>query len=40
MTKDLAVSIYGNNVPDGSYLYTEDFLDVVAKNLDAKLVKA
>lgn len=40
MTKDLAVSIYGNNVPEGSYLFTEDFLDVLAKNLEAKLAKA
>ncbi len=33
MTKDLAVSIHGNKVPDGSYLNTEAFLDKLAENL-------
>jgi hypothetical protein len=37
MTEDLAVSIYGNNVPAGSFLNTGDFLDELAKNLTAKL---
>jgi len=37
MTKDLAVSIYGNNVPAGTFLTTGDFLDALAKNLDAQL---
>lgn len=37
MTKDLAVSIHGNNVPNGSFLHTGDFLDTLAKNLEAKL---
>jgi hypothetical protein len=39
MTKDLAVSIHGNNVPEGAYLYTEDFLNTVAANLDRELGK-
>jgi isocitrate dehydrogenase len=37
MTKDLAVCIYGNDIKDGQYLYTEDFLDLLDKNLKAKL---
>jgi len=37
MTKDLAVTIHGNKPPPGSYLYTEDFLDALAKGLEAKL---
>ena len=37
MTKDLAVSIHGNNVPAGSFLTTGEFLDALAKNLDAQL---
>jgi isocitrate dehydrogenase len=32
MTKDLAVCIHGNKVPEGSYLYTDDFLDKIAEN--------
>ena len=32
MTKDLAVSIHGNKVPEGSYLYTDQFLDKLAEN--------
>jgi isocitrate dehydrogenase len=32
MTKDLAVCIHGNKVPEGSYLYTDDFLDAIAAN--------
>jgi isocitrate dehydrogenase len=37
MTKDLAVCIYGNDIKEGQYLYTEDFLDLLDKNLKAKL---
>jgi isocitrate dehydrogenase len=37
MTKDLAVSIYGNKVPADSYLNTGDFLDALASNLEAAL---
>ncbi len=34
MTKDLAVCIYGNKVEHGKhYLYTEEFLEEIAKNL-------
>ena len=38
MTKDLAVCIYGNKVNHGEhYLYTEEFLDTLDANLQAKL---
>jgi isocitrate dehydrogenase len=38
MTKDLAVCIYGNKVNHGEhYLYTEEFLDAIDANLQAKL---
>jgi isocitrate dehydrogenase len=38
MTKDLAVCIYGNKVNHGEhYLYTEEFLDALDKNLQVKL---
>ncbi|MFN9588934.1 MAG: NADP-dependent isocitrate dehydrogenase [Bacteroidota bacterium] len=38
MTKDLAVCIHGNKVEHGKhYLYTEEFLDALDKNLQAKL---
>lgn len=37
MTKDLAVCIYGNKVSEKDYLYTEDFLDLIAKNLEKAL---
>ena len=33
MTKDLAMLAYGNDVKEGKYLYTEDFLDVIDRNL-------
>jgi isocitrate dehydrogenase len=37
MTKDLAVCIYGNKVEHGKhYLYTEEFLDEIDKNLRKK----
>lgn len=38
MTKDLAVCIYGNDVKHGEhYLYTEEFLEKLNTNLQAKL---
>lgn len=38
MTKDLAVCIHGNNVTAGEhYVYTEEFLDALDRNLKAKL---
>ncbi len=38
MTKDLALSAFGNNVKHGEhFLYTEEFLDVIDANLKAKL---
>ena len=38
MTKDLAVCIHGNKVNHGEhYLYTEEFLDALDKNLQVKL---
>ena len=37
MTKDLAVLAFGENVKEGQYLYTEDFLDTLDKNLRARL---
>jgi len=40
MTKDLAVCIHGNNVSHGKdYMYTEEFLDALNQNLQAKLAK-
>jgi len=40
MTKDLAVCIHGNKVNAGEhYVYTEQFLDALDKNLKAKLNK-
>jgi isocitrate dehydrogenase len=40
MTKDLAVCIHGNKLNHGEhYLYTEEFLDAIDKNLQAKLAK-
>ncbi|MGE0761983.1 MAG: isocitrate dehydrogenase (NADP(+)) [Bdellovibrionales bacterium] len=33
MTKDLAVLAFGNDVKEGQYLYTEDFLDALDRNL-------
>jgi isocitrate dehydrogenase len=33
MTKDLALLAFGNEVKEGQYLYTEDFLDVLDRNL-------
>ncbi|RTL12108.1 MAG: isocitrate dehydrogenase (NADP(+)) [Neisseriaceae bacterium] len=37
MTKDLAVCIHGDQLNESQYLTTEDFLDVISKNLDKKL---
>jgi isocitrate dehydrogenase len=37
MTKDLAVCIHGDKVPEGSYLNTGDFLDKLASNLSKGL---
>ncbi|GAA4417509.1 isocitrate dehydrogenase (NADP(+)) [Nibrella viscosa] len=38
MTKDLAVSVYGNDVKHGlHYLYTEEFLEALDTNLQEKL---
>jgi isocitrate dehydrogenase len=37
MTKDLAVCIHGNNVSEKDYMYTEDFLGLIAKNLEKAL---
>lgn len=40
MTKDLAVCIHGNKVNHGEhYLYTEEFLEALDQNLNAKLSK-
>ncbi len=40
MTKDLAVCVHGNKVKHGDhYLYTEEFLDAIDTNLQAKLAK-
>ena len=38
MTKDLAVCVHGNKVSHGEhYVYTEEFLDALDKNLQKKL---
>lgn len=37
MTKDLAMLAFGDKLKEGQYLYTEDFLDTLDKNLKAKL---
>lgn len=37
MTKDLAVCIHGNKVPEGSYLYTDDFLNKIDENLQKSM---
>ena len=37
MTKDLAVCIHGKDVKPDYYLYTEDFLDTLDRNLKARL---
>ncbi|KAF6134994.1 hypothetical protein GIB67_014043 [Kingdonia uniflora] len=37
MTKDLALLIHGSKVKREAYLSTEEFIDTVAQNLEAKL---
>lgn len=39
MTKDLAVCIHGNKVGEQDYMFTEDFLDLIAKNLEGAMAK-
>ncbi len=34
MTKDLALSVHGNNLKEEHYMHTEDFLELIAKNLE------
>ena len=36
MTKDLAMLAFGNDVKEDKYLYTEDFLDAIDRNLQEK----
>jgi isocitrate dehydrogenase len=36
MTKDLAMLAFGNDVKEGQYLNTEDFLDALDRNLREK----
>ncbi|HMN68250.1 MAG TPA: isocitrate dehydrogenase (NADP(+)) [Bdellovibrionales bacterium] len=36
MTKDLALLAFGNDVKEGQYLYTEDFLDAIDRGLKEK----
>ncbi len=36
MTKDLAMLAFGNDVKEGQYLFTEDFLDAIDRNLKEK----
>ena len=38
MTKDLAVLVYGKSVEPKDYLFTEDFIDAIAKNLLKNLI--
>lgn len=41
MTKDLAITVYGNKVSHGDhYLYTQEFLDEIDRRLKAKLGQA
>jgi isocitrate dehydrogenase len=38
MTKDLAICVHGNAVQHGShYLYTQEFLDAIDQELQARL---
>ena len=37
MTKDLAVCIYGDQLTEGQYMFTEDFLELLDQNLKAKV---
>jgi isocitrate dehydrogenase len=38
MTKDLAICIYGNEVKEDKFLYTEPFIDLIAQNLRNKII--
>lgn len=40
MTKDLALCIYGGDLTADDYLTTEEFLDILAKNLQLKLASS
>lgn len=40
MTKDLAICIHGNGVRESQFMYTEDFMDVVASMLKKKLLSS
>jgi isocitrate dehydrogenase len=40
MTKDLALCIYGSEIKEGQYQYTEEFMDTLATNLEAKMASA
>lgn len=40
MTKDLALCIFGDKIPDGKYMNTENFLDVLNKNLERAMNKS
>lgn len=37
MTKDLALLAFGDNVKEGQYLYTEEFLDTLEQNLRSRV---
>jgi isocitrate dehydrogenase len=37
MTKDLAVCVHGNNLKDSDYVYTEDFLEALNKELQKRM---
>ena len=37
MTKDLALCVHGNNIPQGSYLSTSAYLEAVEKELKSKI---
>jgi isocitrate dehydrogenase len=39
MTKDLSISIYGNDVKPEHYVSTEDYIETVARNLESALNK-
>jgi isocitrate dehydrogenase len=38
MTKDLAVCVHGDNLKEGDYVYTEDFLDALDSELQKRMV--
>ncbi len=37
MTKDLAVCVHGDNLKEGDYVYTEDFLDALDRELQKRM---